>query len=166
MESGWDVRRMIGTVPVQADGSSFFSIPANTPVAIQPLDQDGKALQLMRSWFVGMPGENVSCVGCHEKQNSSSSVRFATAARQAPVAPKPWYGPKRGFSFVREVQPVLDKHCAECHAKNAAKAPSLAREPIEHKWYASYNSLIGKYAFYSYGDNLRTIPGHYGARAS
>ena len=130
MESGWDVRRMIGTVPVQADGSSFFSIPANTPVAIQPLDQDGKALQLMRSWFVGMPGENVSCVGCHEKQNSSSSVRFATAARQAPVAPKPWYGPKRGFSFVREVQPVLDRYCAGCHDAQHPDRPNLADSTI------------------------------------
>ena len=63
MEGGWDVRRMIGTVPVEEDGSAMFHIPANTPVALQPLDAEGKALQQMRSWFVGMPGEYVSCVG-------------------------------------------------------------------------------------------------------
>ena len=125
MEGGWDVRRMIGTVPVEPDGSAFFTIPANTPVAVQPLDQEGKALQQMRSWFVGMPGENVSCVGCHEKQNSSGTVRLAAAARKSPVAPEPWRGPKRGFSFVREVQPVLDRYCAGCHDGKPGR-PNLA----------------------------------------
>ena len=71
MEGGWDVRRLIGTVPVEEDGSAMFHVPANTPVAVQPLDAEGKALQQMRSWFVGMPGEYVSCVGCHESQNST-----------------------------------------------------------------------------------------------
>lgn len=115
MEGGWDVRRMIGTVPVYADGSASFVIPANTPVAVQPLDQEGKALQLMRSWFVGMPGEYVSCVGCHERQNASAIPSLAEAARRKPSEPQPWRGPKRGFGFVREVQPVLDKYCAGCH---------------------------------------------------
>jgi formylglycine-generating enzyme required for sulfatase activity len=115
MEGGWDVRRVIGTVPVESDGSAMFKIPANIPVALQPLDQEGKALQQMRSWFVGMPGEVVSCVGCHEKQNSAATPRLGVAARKAPVEPAPWHGPKRGFSFLREVQPVLDKYCVGCH---------------------------------------------------
>ncbi len=115
MEGGWDVRRLIGTVPVEADGSAFFTVPANTPVAVQPLDAEGKALQQMRSWFVGMPGETLSCVGCHEVQNSTPAPRLASAARKQPLQPTSWYGPKRGFSFVREVQPVLDKYCAGCH---------------------------------------------------
>ena len=130
MESGWDVRRMIGVVPVEPDGSAFFKIPANTPVALQPLDAEGKALQLMRSWFVGMPGENVSCVGCHEKQNSSSTVKLAAAARKAAVSPEPWYGPKRGFSFVREIQPVLDRYCAGCHDGKKPGRPNLSDPAI------------------------------------
>ncbi len=125
MESGWDVRRMIGTVPVYADGSAYFRIPANTPVAVQPLDADGKALQLMRSWFVGMPGEGVSCVGCHERQNASATPRMAEASLHAPASPAPWRGPKRGFGFVREVQPVLDQYCAGCH-KGEPDRPNLA----------------------------------------
>jgi hypothetical protein len=112
MEGPWDVRRIIGTVPVKDDGSAMFTIPANSPVAVQPLDAEGKALQLMRSWFVGMPGEYVSCVGCHEKQNQASAAGLQiSAAKAQPVEPTPWRGPKRGFSFVREVQPVLDKFC-------------------------------------------------------
>ena len=53
--------------------------------------------------------------GCHESQNSTAPPTLASAARKPPAEPKPWYGPKRGFSFVREVQPVLDKYCAGCH---------------------------------------------------
>jgi formylglycine-generating enzyme required for sulfatase activity len=115
MEGGWDVRRMIGTVPVEEDGSAMFHIPANTPVSLQPLDEEGKAMQQMRSWLVGMPGEYVSCAGCHESQNSTAAPTLGLAARKPPVDPAPWYGPKRGFSFVREVQPMLDQYCAGCH---------------------------------------------------
>lgn len=129
MEGGWDVRRMIGTVPVQADGSAYFRIPANTPVAVQPLDGEGKALQQMRSWFVGMPGEGVNCVGCHERQNSSATPRLTEASRRPPETPAPWHGPKRGFSFVREVQPVLDQYCAGCH-KGEPGRPNLADAKI------------------------------------
>ncbi len=116
MEGPWDVRRVVGTVPVNDDGSAMFTIPANTPVALQPLDSEGKALQLMRSWFVGMPGEYISCVGCHEKQNQSAAMGFSKAVKSAPVEPTPWRGPNRGFNFVREVQPVLDKYCVGCHS--------------------------------------------------
>ena len=129
MEGGWDIRRLIGTVPVYDDGSASFHIPANTPVAIQPLDDQGQALQQMRSWFVGMPGEYVSCVGCHERQNSSAPVHVADAALHQPADPKPWYGPKRGFGFLREVQPVLDRYCAGCHNAKGTP-PNLADATI------------------------------------
>jgi formylglycine-generating enzyme required for sulfatase activity len=111
----WDVKRILGTVPVEADGSAHFVIPANTALSLQPLDEQGQALQLMRSWFVGMPGEAVSCGGCHEPQNEVSPNRPSLAARRPPTPIEPWYGPARGFSFVREVQPVLDHHCVRCH---------------------------------------------------
>jgi formylglycine-generating enzyme required for sulfatase activity len=90
-------------------------VPANTPLALQPLDGQGKAVQLMRSWFTAMPGENVSCVGCHEPQFDAAPVRPTVAGGKAPAAIAPWHGPARGFSFKREVQPVLDAHCVKCH---------------------------------------------------
>ncbi|MGI6301306.1 MAG: SUMF1/EgtB/PvdO family nonheme iron enzyme [Verrucomicrobiota bacterium] len=117
LDGPWDVRRILGTVPVESDGSALFRIPACTPVAIQPLDAEGKALALMRSWFTAMPGEVVSCVGCHEPQNSAPPAELMPQAlSRAPSAIKPWYGPPRGFSFVREVQPVLDAYCIRCHS--------------------------------------------------
>ncbi len=115
MEGPWDLKRILGTVPVEEDGSALFRVPANTPLAVQPLDAEGKALQLMRSWFTAMPGEVVSCVGCHEGQNSAPPNRAALAARKPPAEITPWYGPARGFNFAREVQPVLDRYCVGCH---------------------------------------------------
>ena len=115
MDGPWDVRRLLGTVPVAEDGSAYFTVPANTPIAIQPLDGEGKALQLMRSWFTAMPGETLSCVGCHEERSITPPNRHTLAMAGEPSAIKPWYGAARGFSWDREVQPVLDKHCVGCH---------------------------------------------------
>jgi formylglycine-generating enzyme required for sulfatase activity len=130
MDGPWDVRRVLGTVPVAEDGSAYFTVPANTPIAVQPLDAEGKALQLMRSWFTAMPGEAVSCVGCHEDINQSPpGCTRALAGAPSPIAP--WYGPVRGFSWDREVQPVLDKFCVGCHngqqRADAQKPPDLRR---------------------------------------
>jgi len=111
----WEPKRVLGTVPVEADGSAMFRVPAKVPISFQPLDADGRALQLMRSWSTAMPGEIVSCVGCHEKQNSTPPNRNTIAAKLAPANIEPWRGPVRGFSFQREVQPVLDKYCLGCH---------------------------------------------------
>ena len=66
----WDVRGVLGTVPVESDGSAYFRTPANLPISVLPLDEHGQALQLMRSWMTPMPGENLQCNGCHESQNS------------------------------------------------------------------------------------------------
>lgn len=115
MDGPWDIKRVMGTVPVEPDGSALFRVPAYTPLMVQPLDGEGKALQLMRSWFTAMPGEVVSCVGCHEQQNSGAANRATIAGRRAPAEITPWRGPARGFSFAREVQPVLDQHCVRCH---------------------------------------------------
>jgi len=111
----WEVMRILGTVDVHKDGSAMFRVPANTPLTIQPLDDQGKAVQLMRSWFTAMPGETVSCVGCHEHSQQIPLLRQKMAAARPPAEIEPWYGPPRGFDFEREVQPVLDKYCTGCH---------------------------------------------------
>lgn len=121
VEGPWDVHRILGTVPVHEDGSAKFKVPANMPIAVQPLDSSGQALQVMRSWFVAMPGEKLSCVGCHERQNYTSPVRNTLAFPKPAAEIKNWYGPVRGFSFKREVQPVLDKYCVGCHNSDTAK---------------------------------------------
>ena len=114
LDGPWDMRRTLGTVPVNADGSAYFKVPANTPIALQPLDADGQALQVMRSWFTARSGEYLSCAGCHEKQNFVA--RAPRAAANMPLEEiRPWRGPARNFEFAREVQPVLDAFCVRCH---------------------------------------------------
>lgn len=123
INSGWDVKRVLGTAKVEADGSACFQIPANTPVSIQPLDSEGRAVQLMRSWLVGMPGERVSCVGCHEKRMETLPLQrgLADARKSQPL--QPWHGPARPFAFANEVFPVLEKYCIACHDKPATVGP-------------------------------------------
>ena len=115
IQSGWDIKRLMGTVPVEEDGSVIFKIPANTPISIQPLDEEGAAVQWMRSWFTGMPGEVISCVGCHEDQNKIAIPKRVIASQKAPVALTIPEGGIRSFTFDLEVQPVLDRACVACH---------------------------------------------------
>ena len=115
IQSGWDIKRMLGTVPVEEDGSVIFKIPANTPVSIQPLDKDGVAVQWMRSWLTGQPGEIVSCVGCHEDQNQIVIPKRVIASQKAPHALTSPEGGTRSFTFDLEVQPILDRACIACH---------------------------------------------------
>ena len=123
IQSGWDIKRLLGTVPVEEDGSAIFSVPANTPVSIQPLDKDGVAIQWMRSWVTGQPGEVVSCIGCHEDQNQIAMPKRVIASQKAPVALTVPEGGTRSFTFDLEMQPILDRACIACH--NGDKAFDL-----------------------------------------
>lgn len=129
IDGPWDVKCVLGTVGVETDGSAMFNVPANTPVSFQPLDEEGKAIQLMRSWSTAMPGEMVSCVGCHEQQNAGPTVRATIASRKTPSEITPWHGKVRGFSFKREVEPVVEKYCAGCHQDKTAESPNQTPAP-------------------------------------
>ena len=140
MEGPWDPRVLHGTVDVEDDGSCMFKFPAQTPLSVQPLDSQGRALQLMRSWLVGQPGETISCIGCHENQNAAApSGQVTEAARKPPQTIKPWYGPPRGWAFERELQPVLDAKCVGCH-NGKATAKNAMGEPIPN---FEYNPKLG-----------------------
>ena len=142
IQSGWDVKRILGTVPVESDGSAIFEIPANTPISLQPLDENGRAMQLMRSWFTGMPGEVVSCVGCHENQNTLPPVRPTIASRKLPDVIVPFYGDVRPFTFANEIQPLLDRKCVACHdGSNKLPDFSDSNESGYQSLSASYKAL-------------------------
>jgi hypothetical protein len=132
---------------VNEDGSAMFRVPANTPVFVQPLDAEGKAQQLMRSWYTAMPGETASCVGCHDRQNSGPPA--ATPLRR-PASPlwiiAPWNGPARGFSFDREVQPVLDRRCVGCHDGKGAPRRGFGRHPIDLRAKQLHPDYAGDYS--------------------
>ena len=164
------VRHVLGTVPVEADGSAHFKVPANVEIFFQALDANGLAVQSMRSATYLHEGERILCAGCHEPKDKTppQATSLPIAMRRDPSKITPDVDGSNPFSYPRLVQPVLDRNCVPCHSKkeNAAKAPNLGREPIKRKWFASYNSLIDKYAFTNYGNNLYTTPGKFGAQAS
>ena len=139
IQAGWDVKRVLGTARVEPDGSAFFEIPSNTPVALQPLDEEGRAVQLMRSWLVGRPGELVSCAGCHESRRETLPTRRGLAHERAAEPLKPWYGDPRPFAFAHEVYPVLERYCVGCHdaepvvgprSKPSFKTPDVAYDTL------------------------------------
>ncbi|MBR4994470.1 MAG: SUMF1/EgtB/PvdO family nonheme iron enzyme [Alistipes sp.] len=120
IQSGWDIKRHLGDVDVESDGSAIFKIPANTPVSFQPLDDEGRAIQWMRSWVTGMPGEVLSCVGCHEDQNSMPIPKRVEASQKSPASLQTPEGGVRPFTYELEVQPILDRNCVACHNKDGA----------------------------------------------
>ncbi len=114
--NNWTPVRILGTVPLDADGSAHFKVPADTPVYFQLLDADGMELRRMRSFISFQPGESRGCVGCHEtRAEAPKDGPFPTALLGDPVAPEPPPWGTRAISFLRDVQPVFDKHCAGCH---------------------------------------------------
>ena len=128
-------KRILGKVPVEADGSAYFSVPAGKFVYFQLLDEDKLMIHSMRSGTTVQPGETIGCVGCHEHrlsavppQRGDGKVPLALRRPASPI--EPWYGPARDFSYTAEVQPVLDKHCVRCHdyGKEAAEL-NLSGDP-------------------------------------
>ena len=167
-----NARAVLGTVPVEADGSAYFGLPAGKPVYFQALDKNGLAVQSMRSDTWVLPGQRLLCQGCHEPRPRAPklSATLPLAFRRPASAIQPDVDGSDPFSFPRLVQPVLERNCLPCHAKHA-KAPNLTKgnwQKTRERWYASYHSLR-KHAFFFDGAGWttpRTIPGQFGAGAS
>ena len=109
------VKRILGTVPVEPDGSVAFKVPPGKALYFQILDEHYRALQTMRSFTGMMPGERRGCVGCHELHSAAPAGQPSAALRKAPpnLTPPPWG--TRSLSYERMIQPVLDKNCGKCH---------------------------------------------------
>jgi hypothetical protein len=119
-------KRILGDVPVEADGSASFTVPADKYIYFQALDAEKLMLQSMRSGTTVLPGEVQGCVGCHEDRQSVPHVRAVPLALGRPPSRiEPWYGPARDFSFAREVQPVFDRYCVSCHDRGKPAGEKL-----------------------------------------
>jgi hypothetical protein len=115
-QGSWQAKTIVGETPIYEDGSAFFTAPARTPLYFQVVDGKGHVIQTMRSWATLQPGENASCVGCHEhKREGPLAIPASEALGRRPRKLERFYGPPRGFSFAKEIQPILDRHCTECH---------------------------------------------------
>jgi hypothetical protein len=121
-------RGVLGTVPVEKDGSAYFEMPAGKHVYFQALDEDGIAIQSMRSGTYVHPGEQLSCIGCHEDKwrwKPPLSGKQPIALGRPPRKLQPDVSGSYPVLFPKLVQPVLDRKCVSCHVKEK-KAPSLS----------------------------------------
>ncbi len=149
-----NARAVLGTVPVEADGSARFWVPAHKPILFQALDADGFAYQTMRTITYVQPGERVACIGCHESRATAPGSLPAAALLRTPsrILPGPFDG--RPFSYVEVVQPVLDQHCVRCHSP-AQCGGQLDLSATPHEGFTrSYWSLCGDRDFWGVGTSL------------
>lgn len=116
MAGGSPGKQVLGTVPVEADGSAYFTAPAGVPLLFQALNEKGQAVQIMRSATYLQPGETVSCVGCHEPRTSAPPRKLTMQALgRVPSVIAPGPDGSKPFSYPILVQGVLDRHCVTCH---------------------------------------------------
>ncbi|OHB79028.1 MAG: hypothetical protein A2Z25_12200 [Planctomycetes bacterium RBG_16_55_9] len=166
-------RMMLGTIPVETDGSAYFRAPAGKPLYFQAVDEAGRAVQTMRSITYLQPGERRSCLGCHEPRRTAPVNRQGPLALQRePSTIQPGPDGTRPFSYPRLVQPVLDSHCVRCHdgqTGNLKNPLVLTGEPAG-TFSQSYESLKKYVRWYEWGGNtieeIVTKPGRSGADES
>jgi hypothetical protein len=137
---------MRGVVPVQDDGSAYFTIPAEKNIYLQALDEDFMEVQRMRTFINLQPGETRSCIGCHEMRAEAPTNKPIMALAGAPLQLQPQPGDKtaaRTIHYPTYVQPILDKHCVSCHNSNEEGQLNLTGE-LTTRFSRSYESLLNR----------------------
>ncbi len=142
----FSVKNYLGVVPVEPDGSAYFQVPSGRAIYIQALDENGTMIQSMRTFVQASPGITRSCIGCHEHKYTAAvntGNKQILKRKPAQLMPESW-----GSGFVdypTMVQPILDKHCIECHgAKNGIAAGlDLTGGWTEH-FSISYENLVSR----------------------
>ncbi len=165
-------RMLLGTVPVEEDGSAYFRAPARKPLYFQAVDADGRAVQTMRSVTYLQPGERRGCVGCHERPGTVVASRVSRAVRRPPSAIVAGPAGTRPLSYPLLVQPVLDRHCVRCHdgQTGPGKSGIALTGQVQDEFSQSYQNLKPQVRWNEWGaaslNETTTRPGRCGADAS
>ena len=110
------LERILGEVPVEADGSAFMELPSLRSVFFVALDKNDMAVKRMQSFTCVQPGETSGCAGCHESRETAPAFSKRLMAMQRPAShPQPILGVPEVLDFPRDIQPVLDRSCVSCH---------------------------------------------------
>jgi hypothetical protein len=164
-------RQVLGTVPVEADGSAYFRAPARIALAFQALDGLGQAVQTMRSLTYLQPGEVCSCVGCHERRTTAPPPGpMPLALGREPSAIQPGPDGSKPLSYPLLVQPLLDKKCVSCHSLERPEGKVVLTGQLQGAYTASYNALAPRVPYSAWGGGIDagspTVPDRLGARGS
>ena len=142
-------KKILGDVPVEADGSAHFNAPSSTFLYFQLLDENKMMVQSMRTGTIIQPNETLGCIGCHDDRAlapaayGTNSLPLATL--RAPSQLEGWYGEPRNFNYLTEVQPVFDAHCMPCHDFDGAASGTLILAGDKGLFFnASYTELNNK----------------------
>ncbi len=157
-----NARMVLGTVPVESDGSVYCEAPIGKPIYFQLLDEKGMAVQSMRSVTYVHPGEQLTCVGCHEDKWKAPPIGSSTQALQRdPSKIAPEVGGVEPVNFYRLVKPVFDSKCVGCHTQNGRGPRDMSYRALEP--YAFYFTGGGD-NFVPYHGGSRTTPGKFGSQ--
>ncbi len=160
----------LGIVPVEDDGSAYFEAPVAKQLIFQVLDENYMAVQSMRSSAFVHPGEQLSCVGCHEKTHSAPRQQTPPMAmRRTPSALQPECGPVEPISYYRQIKPIFDNTCLPCHREKQKGLQNMDYESLKEEytfWFSGAMFTDMTTAYSGVHGGSRTIPGRFGARAS
>jgi hypothetical protein len=166
------LKRLWGTVPVESDGSAHFIAPANKALYFSALDERFMEIQRMRSFTMVSPGRRFGCVGCHEPKHTAPTNLDAIALRRPPssITPPP-EGGVHAPDFYYDVQPVLNRHCLECHGGAKPEAGIDLSPDHTNLFNVAYETLTSKelvkyVSDYSCASLPTRPPKYYGSHAS
>ncbi|MDO8543623.1 MAG: hypothetical protein Q7S40_24540 [Opitutaceae bacterium] len=112
----YTLNRVLGTVPVEPDGSVNARVPPLRSLQLVALDEQDLSVKRMLSFMTVMPGEVASCIGCHETRTEAPPPETAMRAlRRPPSEITPVAGTPEIFDYPRDIQPIWDRHCVSCH---------------------------------------------------
>lgn len=138
----YTVKRILGTVPVEPDGSAHFVVPADRNVYFEVLDAGRLEVQRMRSVVCLKPGERRTCIGCHEPRTMAPPNRFAAAFCRPPSRPQPPPWGTQILSYLRDVQPVLNAKCVSCHTHDRPANRVILTDDLTGQFCIGYEELL------------------------
>ena len=139
------LERVLGVVPVEPDGSAYFEVPAGRQIFFEALDAQDLSVKRMQSFTCAMPGEVVSCVGCHEPRAKTPEARPQPqflALNRAPSRIEPFKDYPDVIDFTRDVQPILDRRCVSCHSYEKREGKAIFCGDLGPQWSHSFFSLF------------------------
>jgi hypothetical protein len=179
--TAWHVmkRTILGTVPVESDGSVYFEAPVERLIYFQALDEEGLAVQSMRSATYVHPGEQLTCTGCHEDRvRAPSYPSQRPLALQRPPSPiTPEVSGSNPISYEKLVyDTVFRKTCLECHQRQGKGITDFKFDGIdEWRYDLRPSGVLASYLWRAQAREgydqtphgaHRYVPGRFGARES
>ena len=146
MSSAWNIKRLLGTFPVEDDGSAYVEVPALRALQFIALDAAGLGIKRMHAFTSVMPGETQSCSGCHEPRTETPGSGSSRLALRRPPSHLDREGLPDIIDYPKHIQPIWDRHCVKCHNPGQMKGKlDLSGHRGTYWSHSSYNLIANGY---------------------